>query len=78
MPSNKPVILIRTSEDIKRKIEIIAEENNRSLSKEIELLIKKHIKQYEEYNGEIKIEPTQQEKYPLKLPYSNKKNTKNE
>lgn len=53
MPSNKPQILIRTTEDIKRKIELIAEENNRSVSKEIELLIKKHIKKYEEYNGDI-------------------------
>ena len=33
----------------------IAEENNRSVSGEVELLIKKHIKRYEEDNGEIKI-----------------------
>lgn len=56
MPSNKPVILIRTNEEIKKKIEIIAEENSRSVSKEIEFLIKRHIKRYEEDNGEIKID----------------------
>lgn len=56
MPSNKPIIVIRTTDEIKRKIEIVAEENNRSTSKEIELLIKKYLKRYEEDNGEIKIE----------------------
>lgn len=56
MPSNKPQILIRTEENFKKKIEYIADENNRSVSKEVELLIKKHIKQYEEYNGEIKVD----------------------
>lgn len=78
MPSKKPVIAVRTTEEIKAKLEYIAEFNSRSSGKEIEMLIKEHIKQFEKYNGEIKIEPTQQEKYPLKLPYSNKKNTKNE
>ena len=56
MPSNKPIILIRTSEELKKKIEIVAEENNRSVSKEVEFLIKRHVKRYEEDNGEIKIE----------------------
>lgn len=56
MPSTKPVILVRTTEELKAKIEKIAEENNRSTCKEVELLIKKHIKQYEEYNGEINID----------------------
>lgn len=56
MPSNKPTILVRTEEKHKKKIEYIAEENNRSVSKEVEFLIKKHIKQYEEYNGEIKVD----------------------
>lgn len=56
MPSNKPIVIIRTTEEIKKKIEYIAEDNNRSTSKEIEFLIKKHIKQYEEYNGEIKVQ----------------------
>lgn len=55
MPSNKPVIAIRTTEDIKKKIEYIAAENNRSSSGEVELLIKKHIKRYEEDNGAIEM-----------------------
>lgn len=56
MPSEKPVIAIRTTSSIKAKIEHISEENNRSVSKEVELLIKKHIKRYEDDNGEIKID----------------------
>lgn len=55
MPSKKPVIAVRTNEDIKRKLEYIAEYNSRSAGKEIEMLIKEHIKQFEKYNGEIKI-----------------------
>jgi len=55
MPSNKPTIVIRTNENIKSKIEHISEENNRSVSKEVELLIKKHIQQYEDDNGEIQV-----------------------
>lgn len=53
MPSNKPQILVRTTEEIKKKIEYIAIENNRSVSKEVELLIKKYVKRYEEDNGVI-------------------------
>lgn len=56
MPSNKPLIAIRTTETIKSKIEYISRENNRSVSKEVELLIKKHIQRYEDDNGEIKID----------------------
>lgn len=54
MPSNKPKIVIYTTEETKRKLEHIAKENNRSASSESELLIKKYIKRYEEDNGEIK------------------------
>lgn len=56
MPSKKPVIAIRTSPEIVEKIKYIAEKQNRSTSKEIEMLIKKHIETYEQYNGEIKTE----------------------
>lgn len=53
MPSNKPKIVVYTSEEIKKKLEIIAEDNSRSASAETEMLIKRHIKRYEEDNGEI-------------------------
>lgn len=56
MPSNKPKIVIYTTDETKKKLEYIAQENNRSASSESELLIKRHIKRYEEDNGEIKID----------------------
>lgn len=55
MPSKKPVLAIRTNKEIVEKIKYIAEKQNRSTSKEIEMLIKNHIMQYEQYNGTIKI-----------------------
>lgn len=59
MPSEKPIVAIRTTEELKKKIEYIAAENNRSTSKEVELLIKKHIKRYEEDNGTIQTKKDQ-------------------
>ena len=56
MPSTKPIIAVRTTEEIIEKMKFIAEENGRSVSKEVEMIIKKHIKRYEEDNGKIKIE----------------------
>lgn len=56
MPSQLPVIRIRTDEDTVVKIKTIAKHNNRSLSKEIERLILKHIWEFENKNGEIKID----------------------
>lgn len=56
MSSDKPVIAVRTDKEIIEKMKIISKENGRSISKETELLIKKHIKRYEEDNGEIKLD----------------------
>lgn len=56
MPSKKPIIAVRTTTEIIEKMKIISEENGRSISKEVEILIKRHIKRYEEDKGKIKIE----------------------
>lgn len=56
MPSNKPIIAVRTTHEIIEKMKIISDANGRSISKETEMLVKEHIKQYERYNGEIKID----------------------
>lgn len=56
MPSKKPVIAVRTNEELKAKLEYIAEQNSRSASGEIEMLIKEHVRQYEKYNGEINLD----------------------
>ena len=56
MPSTLPVIKVRTSDDTVIKMKYIAKYNKRSLSKEIETLIHKHISEFEEQNGEIMID----------------------
>jgi len=55
MPSDLPVIKVRTHEDNVVKIKTIAKYHNRSTSKEIEFLIKKHIEEFEKKHGEIEI-----------------------
>ena len=56
MPSNKPTIMIRTTEEIKQKFEYICEKENRSMSKQIEKMIKDLIENYESTNGNIKVQ----------------------
>lgn len=53
MPSNKPVIMIRTTSEIIEKFKIISQEENRSMSKQAEKLIIDLIRKYEKENGEI-------------------------
>lgn len=56
MPSNLPKLVARTDEQTVKKIKYIASEHSRSVSQEINYLIKKEIKEYEKKRGEIKIE----------------------
>lgn len=44
---------LRIPDEHMDKLKIIAKENGRSVNKEIEILIKKHIQKYESENGEI-------------------------
>ena len=53
MPSDLPRYTLRIPQIYFDKIRYIAEENGRSANKEIELMIKQKIKEYEEHNGEI-------------------------
>ena len=53
MPSNLPRYTLRIPQIHLDKIRYIAEENGRSANREIELLIKQHIKVYEGENGII-------------------------
>ena len=55
MPSDLPVIKVRTNPDNVVKIKYIAKKNKRSVSKEIEMLIEQHITEFEQESGEIKI-----------------------
>lgn len=56
MPSKKPIIHFNTDQWIIDKMKYIAEENTRSLAKEMEHLCKQHIKKFELEHGEIKID----------------------
>lgn len=53
MPSTLPRYTLRIPKILLDKIGYIAEENGRSANREIELLIKQRIKEYEQENGVI-------------------------
>lgn len=53
MPSEKPRIVFITDGELIKKIKFIANENDRSMSKEIERLVKQYVKDYETANGRI-------------------------
>jgi len=53
MASDLPRYTLRIPQTYLDKIRYIAEENGRSANKEIELMIKQRIKEYENAHGEI-------------------------
>ena len=55
MATKLPVIKGNTEQWIIDKMKHIADDNSRSLSKELEFACKQHIKRYELENGEIKL-----------------------
>lgn len=56
MPSNLPRYTLRIPQEYLDKIRYIAEENGRSANKEIELMIKLRIREYEQENGTIELD----------------------
>lgn len=54
MPSKLPIIKANTTYENISKMGVIAKANKRSVSKELEWLIERHIAEYEKENGEIK------------------------
>ena len=56
MPSNLPRYTLRMPKEYLQKIRYIAEENGRSANKEIELMVKQRIKEYEQKNGHINLD----------------------
>lgn len=55
MPSNKPRLMTYTTQEVIEKFAVIAEHENRSMSKELEYIVKKYIENYENTNGNIVI-----------------------
>lgn len=59
MASDLPRYTLRVPQLMLDKIRYIAEENGRSANKEIELMLKQRIKDYEEHFGEISLPEVQ-------------------
>lgn len=57
MPSDLPRYTLRIPQEYLEKIRYIAEENGRSANREIELMIKARIQEYEREHGEIRLDP---------------------
>lgn len=53
MPSKKPMITLRTDQDIIDKLKYISDFESRSDNKELEYILKLYIKEFEEKNGII-------------------------
>lgn len=54
MPSSKPQILIRTTQDLIEKLDEIAKKQNRSRGNLAETILLDFVKNYEKENGRIK------------------------
>ena len=53
MPSNLPQFTVRMNPELLKKFRYVAEYNARSANREVELLIRKHVEQFEKEHGEI-------------------------
>lgn len=56
MPSKLPIIKANTTEENIVKMKTIAKHNKRSVAKELECIIEKHIEEFEKENGTITIQ----------------------
>ena len=55
MPSDLPRYTLRVGQEMLDKIRYIADDNFRTMNKELEMLIAKHIAEYESEHGPIKV-----------------------
>ncbi len=53
MPSNLPRFTLRVDRELMDKLKYIAEYNARSSNRELEMLIKNHIRKFEKEHGKI-------------------------
>lgn len=56
MPSDLSKFTVRTNSELLKKFRFVADYNARSANREIEVLMKKHIAEFEKEHGEIKFE----------------------
>lgn len=55
MSSNLPQFTIRIAPELLAKLRYVAEYNARSANREVEMLIRKHIENFEKINGKIEL-----------------------
>lgn len=55
MPSKRPMTVLRLDDDVRYKLQYIADDNFRTVNAEVTRLILKHIAEYEKEHGEIKL-----------------------
>lgn len=54
MPSNRPKLMTYTTNEVIEKFKIVSEAENRSMSKQLEYIVKEYISKYEQKHGTIK------------------------
>lgn len=55
MPSKRPITVLRLDDDVRFKIQYIADDNFRTINAEITRLILRHIAEYEQEHGIIPV-----------------------
>jgi len=55
MPSDTVKFTLRTESELLKRFQFVAEYNARSANRELEVLIKKHISEFEKLHGKIEL-----------------------
>lgn len=55
MPSKRQITVLRLDDDVRYKLQYIADDNFRTINAEVTRLILRHIAEYEKEHGEIKL-----------------------
>ena len=55
MPSNLPKFTLRTDRVTLEKFRFVADNNFRTVNRELEMLMQRHIAEYEKEHGEIRV-----------------------
>lgn len=56
MPSDTAKFTVRTDSELLKKFRYVAESNARSANRELEVLMKRHISEFEKKHGKIELE----------------------
>lgn len=56
MASNLPQFTVRVNPDLLKKFRLVADYNGRSANREIEILMRNHVAEFEKIHGKIEID----------------------